>query len=33
MRQLKLQMQVTINGYVAGPSEKNDWMTWNPTNL
>src|ERR1039458_4440430 len=23
-------MQMTINGYVAGPSGKNDWMTWNP---
>src|SRR5258705_7253797 len=30
MRKLKLQMQMTINGYVAGPNGKNDWMTWNP---
>ena len=21
---------MTINGYVAGPNGKNDWMTWNP---
>jgi len=30
MRKLKLQMQMTINGYVGGPTGKNDWMTWNP---
>ena len=30
MRKLKLQMQMTINGYVAGINGKNDWMTWNP---
>lgn len=30
MRKLKLQMQMTINGYVGGPDGKNDWMTWNP---
>ncbi|HTA63410.1 MAG TPA: dihydrofolate reductase family protein [Bacteroidia bacterium] len=30
MRKLKLQMQMTINGYVAGVDGKNDWMTWNP---
>lgn len=23
-------MQMTINGYVAQPNGKNDWMTWNP---
>ena len=23
-------MQMTINGYVAGPNGENDWMTWNP---
>ncbi|WP_293895536.1 dihydrofolate reductase family protein [Flavobacterium sp.] len=27
---MKLQMQMTINGYVAGPNGENDWMTWNP---
>ncbi|WP_428740456.1 dihydrofolate reductase family protein [Tenacibaculum sp.] len=30
MRKLKLQMQMTINGYVAQRNGKNDWMTWNP---
>lgn len=30
MRKLKLSMQMTINGYVAGPNGENDWMTWNP---
>jgi dihydrofolate reductase len=32
MRKLKLQMQMTINGYVGGVDGKNDWMTWNPDN-
>lgn len=30
MTKLKLQMQMTINGYVAQSDGKNDWMTWNP---
>jgi dihydrofolate reductase len=30
MKKVKLQMQMTINGYVAGLNGKNDWMTWNP---
>lgn len=30
MRKLKLQMQMTLNGYVGGLEGKNDWMTWNP---
>jgi dihydrofolate reductase len=30
MRKLKLSMQMTVNGYVAGPNGENDWMTWNP---
>ena len=30
MRKLKLQMQMTINGFVAGANGENDWMTWNP---
>lgn len=30
MRKLKLQMQMTINGYVGKPNGENDWMTWNP---
>ena len=31
MRKLKLQMQQTVNGYVAGPNGELDWMTWNWT--
>ena len=30
MRKVKLQMQMTINGYVGGLNGKSDWMTWNP---
>jgi dihydrofolate reductase len=30
MRKVRLQMQMTINGYVGGLDGKNDWMTWNP---
>lgn len=29
MRKLKLQMQVSINGFVAGPAGEMDWMEWN----
>lgn len=29
MRKLKLQMQVSADGYVAGPEGQLDWMTWN----
>jgi dihydrofolate reductase len=28
MRKLKLQMQMTLDGYVAGPDGQLDWMTW-----
>ena len=30
MRKLKLQMQMSIDGYVARPDGELDWMTWNP---
>lgn len=30
MRIVKLQMQMTINGYVSAPNGENDWMNWNP---
>lgn len=28
MRRLKLQMQITVDGFVAGPQGQLDWMTW-----
>ena len=28
MRKLKLQMQITIDGFVGGPQGELDWMTW-----
>ena len=28
MRKLKLQMQVSIDGYVCGPNGEMDWMVW-----
>lgn len=30
MRKVKLQMQMSLDGYVAGPNGELDWMTWNP---
>lgn len=29
MRKLKLQVQMTVNGYIAGPNGEMDWMEWN----
>jgi len=29
MRKLKLQVQITIDGFVSGPNGEMDWMTWN----
>ena len=29
MRKLKLQMQFSVDGYVAGPDNEMDWMQWN----
>ncbi len=29
MRKLKLQTQVSIDGYMAGPNGEMDWMEWN----
>jgi dihydrofolate reductase len=28
MRKVKLQMQLSIDGFVAGPNGEMDWMTW-----
>ena len=30
MRKLKLQMQITVDGFVAGPEGQLDWMVWDP---
>jgi len=29
MRKLKLQVQVSVDGYIAGPNGEMDWMVWN----
>lgn len=29
MRKLKLQVQITIDGYIAGPNGEMDWIEWN----
>jgi len=29
MGKLKLQMQISVDGFVAGPEGQLDWMTWN----
>ena len=29
MRKVKLQMQLSLDGYVAGPNGEMDWMIWN----
>lgn len=29
MRKLKLQMQLSADGFVAGPNGEMDWLTWN----
>ncbi len=28
MRKLKLQVQITADGFVAGPEGQLDWITW-----
>ena len=29
MRKLKLQVQISVDGFVGGPNGELDWMTWN----
>jgi dihydrofolate reductase len=29
MRKLKLQVQMSVDGYIGGPNGEMDWMTWN----
>ncbi|MDP4239626.1 MAG: dihydrofolate reductase family protein [Bacteroidota bacterium] len=29
MRKLKLQVQMSIDGYMAGPNDEMDWLEWN----
>ena len=29
MRKLKLQVQMTVDGFVGGPNGELDWMQWN----
>jgi dihydrofolate reductase len=29
LRKLKLQVQMSIDGYIAGPDGEMDWLVWN----
>ena len=29
MRKLKLQVQMSVDGFIAGPNGEMDWMEWN----
>jgi dihydrofolate reductase len=29
MRKLKLQVQISIDGFIGGPNGESDWITWN----
>ncbi len=29
MRKIKLQVQISVDGFIAGPNGEMDWMTWN----
>jgi dihydrofolate reductase len=29
MKKLKLQVQISVDGFIAGPNSEMDWLTWN----
>jgi dihydrofolate reductase len=31
MKKLKLQVQISVDGFIAGPNGEMDWITWNAT--
>ena len=31
MKKLKLQVQISVDGFIAGPNGEMDWLTWNST--
>ncbi|HTD39379.1 MAG TPA: dihydrofolate reductase family protein, partial [Mucilaginibacter sp.] len=31
MKKLKLQVQISVDGFIAGPKGEMDWITWNAT--
>lgn len=31
MKKLKLQVQISVDGFIAGPNGEMDWLTWNAT--
>ncbi|MBS1522513.1 MAG: dihydrofolate reductase family protein [Bacteroidetes bacterium] len=31
MKQLKLQVQISVDGFIAGPNGEMDWLAWNAT--
>lgn len=31
MKKLKLQVQISVDGFIAGPGGEMDWITWNAT--
>src|SRR3569832_1788359 len=31
MKKLKFQVQISVDGFIAGPKGEMDWLTWNAT--